>query len=99
LGTKLRALYQRSKSRDLFDLYWAYQHHSVNTEKLLKCYRAYMDFDVAHPPTQKVFIANMEEKMKDSDFTGDINVILRPGVEYDNEEAYEFILKTVLENI
>jgi predicted nucleotidyltransferase component of viral defense system len=99
LGTKLRALYQRSKSRDLFDLYWAYQHHSVNTEKLLKCYRAYMDFDVAHPPTQKVFIANMEEKMNDRDFTGDINMILRPGVEYDNEEAYEFILKTVLENI
>ena len=58
-----------------------------------------MDFDVAHPPTQKVFIANMEEKMKDRDFTGDINMILRPGVEYDNEEAYEFILKTVLENI
>jgi predicted nucleotidyltransferase component of viral defense system len=99
LGTKLRALYQRSKSRDLFDLYWAYQHHSVNTEKLLKCYRAYMDFDVEHPPTQKIFIANMEEKMKDKDFTGDINVILRPGVEYDNTNAYKFIKKEILEKL
>ena len=46
-----------------------------------------------------IYELNMEEKMKDRDFTGDINMILRPGVEYDNEEAYEFILKTVLENI
>ena len=99
LGTKLRALYQRSKSRDLFDLYWAYQHHPVNTEKLLNCYRAYMDFDVEHPPTQKVFIDNMEEKMKDKNFTGDITVILRPGVEYDNEEAYKFVKEHVLLNI
>ena len=58
-----------------------------------------MDFDVEHPPTQKVFIANMEEKIKDKNFTGDINVILRPGVEYDNEAAYEFVKERVLLNI
>ena len=99
LGTKLRALYQRRKSRDLFDLYWAYQHHAVNTEQLLHCYRKYMSFDVDHPPTQKMFIANMEEKMQDMDFTGDINVILRPGVSYDNEVAYAFIKSELLENL
>ena len=58
-----------------------------------------MKFDVEHPPTQKIFIANMEEKMKDKDFIGDINVILRSGVEYDNEEAYDFVKQTVLEKI
>ena len=99
LGTKLRALYQRRKSRDLFDLHWAYQHHNINTAQLLHCYHEYMNFDVDHPPTQKMFIANMEEKMQDKDFTGDINVILRPGVEYDNEAAYEFVKRAVLEKI
>jgi len=99
LGTKLRALYQRRKSRDLFDFYWAYQHHNINTAQLLQCYHEYMNFDVDHPPTQKMFIANMEEKMQDKDFTGDINVILRPGVEYDNEAAYEFVKRAVLEKI
>jgi predicted nucleotidyltransferase component of viral defense system len=99
LGTKLRALYQRRKSRDLFDLYWAYQHHTINTEKLITCYREYMKFDVEHPPTQKMFIINMEEKMLDKGFTGDINVILRPGVGYDNVEAYEFVKRTILEKI
>jgi hypothetical protein len=46
-----------------------------------------------------MFIANMEENMQDKDFTGDINVILRPGVEYDNEAAYEFVKRAVLEKI
>lgn len=99
LGTKLRALYQRRKSRDLFDLYWAYQHHAVNTEQLLHCYRKYMNFDVDHPPTQKMFVANLEEKMQDKDFTGDINVILRPGVNYDNEAAYAFIKSELLQKL
>jgi predicted nucleotidyltransferase component of viral defense system len=99
LGTKLRALYQRRKGRDLFDLYWACQHHTINTEKLIHCYREYINFDVEHPPTQKMFITNMEEKMRDKDFTGDINVILRPSVKYDNAEAYEFVKNNILVHI
>jgi len=46
LGTKLRALYQRRKGRDLFDLYWALTNHEVDTEKVIQCYKAYMDFSV-----------------------------------------------------
>ena len=49
LGTKLRALYQRRKGRDLFDLYWALTNHEVNTEKVIQCYKAYMDFSVENP--------------------------------------------------
>lgn len=99
LGTKLRALYQRSKGRDLFDLYWAYQHSKINTDKLLKCYRSYMDFSVEKSPSSKEFMLNMEEKMKDRDFTEDIHVILRSEIEYDNHKAYEFINKELLGKI
>ncbi|HMT76000.1 MAG TPA: nucleotidyl transferase AbiEii/AbiGii toxin family protein [Chitinophagaceae bacterium] len=98
-GTKLRALYQRRKSRDLFDIYWAYTHHKMDTQKLLTCYKEYMKFVVDKLPTQKEFILNMEEKMKDKEFTGDIQMILRPGIEYDNNKAYEFIKKELLERI
>ncbi|MGZ3871026.1 MAG: nucleotidyl transferase AbiEii/AbiGii toxin family protein [Bacteriovorax sp.] len=99
LGTKLRALYQRSKGRDLFDLFWAYQHHNIDTTKLLKCYHKYMGFSVENPPSSKEFILNMEEKMKDRDFTEDIHVILRSEIEYDNHKAYELVNKELLENI
>ena len=44
LGTKLRALYQRKKGRDLFDLYVALSEASVNIDEILRCYRRYMSF-------------------------------------------------------
>jgi predicted nucleotidyltransferase component of viral defense system len=99
MGTKLRALYQRSKGRDLFDLYWAYQHHDIDTEKLLQCYRAYLNESEGTAPTQREFILNMEEKMKDPEFLGDIHIILRPGIEYDNKAAYAFVKSEILEKI
>jgi predicted nucleotidyltransferase component of viral defense system len=42
LGTKLKALYQRKKGRDLFDLYWALTHLDIDTEKVLRCYNVHM---------------------------------------------------------
>jgi predicted nucleotidyltransferase component of viral defense system len=99
LGTKLRALYQRRKGRDLFDLYWALTNHDIDSDKLLHCYKKYMEFSAGQPPTAKMFITNMDEKMKDKEFTNDIHVILRPGIEYDNEGAYELVKKELLEKI
>lgn len=42
LGTKLRALYQRKKGRDLFDLYIALSETTVDTEEIMRCYDYYM---------------------------------------------------------
>ena len=39
LGTKLRALYQRKKGRDLFDLYKALTLHEVNPDEIIRCYK------------------------------------------------------------
>lgn len=58
-----------------------------------------MAFSVAIPPTQKMYIANMEEKMQDAEFMEDIFTILRPGVEYDNVKAYEFIKTELIEKL
>jgi len=97
LGTKLRALYQRRKGRDLFDLYWALKNHQVNIEKLIRCYQTYMQFSVDKPPTQKQFLINMEEKMTDREFLEDIHIILKPGVEYNNDTAWELVRKVLVE--
>ena len=42
MGTKLRALYQRSKGRDLFDLWFALAHGTVDTGALFRSFRCYM---------------------------------------------------------
>lgn len=68
LGTKLRALYQRRKGRDLFDLYKAISIQSVNIENIIHCYHEYMSFVVDNPPTQKEYLLNMELKCKTKNF-------------------------------
>jgi predicted nucleotidyltransferase component of viral defense system len=99
LGTKLRALYQRRKGRDLFDLYWALTHQTIDVAKLIHCYKTYMEYSVDKPPTQKQFLANMEEKMTDKEFLDDIHIILKPSVKYDNEKAWELVKKEIIEKI
>lgn len=95
VGTKLRALYQRLKGRDLYDLYKALTMANVNVENVIRCYREYMAFVVDHTPTYKEYVLNMEEKMKDDEFLGDTKNLLRVGDSFDPVKGYE-IVKTAL---
>jgi predicted nucleotidyltransferase component of viral defense system len=98
LGTKLRALYQRRKGRDLFDLQKALVSiKNLNVNNLIKCYKEYMKFSVGQLPSQKQFIDNMELKMKDSEFLGDITAIIRPEEVYDPMEGYKLLKEIILE--
>lgn len=99
LGTKLRALYQRRKGRDLYDLFKALTTHELAKEKILECYKAYMDFSVSQPPSRKQFLRNMEEKMMDDEFLGDIKALLRPDEKYDQNMAWEIIRTELVEKI
>jgi len=99
LSTKLRALYQRKKGRDLFDLYWALTQLNIDTEKLIHCYKIYIKNIVNTPPTQKQFIANMNEKLSDKDFKEDIYLLLRQGIGYDVKMAWELVRKELVEKI
>ena len=83
----------------MFDIYWAMANLDVNVDKLLECYREYMQFVVEKPPTQKQFLMNMNEKMNDSEFLSDIHAIIRPAVVYDNVKAYELVRMKILEKI
>lgn len=96
LGTKLRALYQRRKGRDLFDLDRALSNLDLDMDKLIKCYKEYINFSDGVNPTGKMFLANMEEKMLDDEFRNDIYTILKPDVEYDNDLAYSKIVKEIV---
>jgi hypothetical protein len=58
-----------------------------------------MKFSVAKPPTKKLFLLNLEEKMKDSDFLGDIKALIRPDEIYDSNKAWEVIRKELIEKL
>jgi predicted nucleotidyltransferase component of viral defense system len=99
LGTKLRALYQRRKGRDLFDLYIALTKADINVDEVLRCYHRYIGFSVAQPPTKKQFLLNMEEKLQDPEFTGDTALLLRPELQFDVKEAYSVVYDKLLSRL
>ena len=99
LGTKLRALYQRKKGRDLFDLYIALSEATVDVDEIMRCYNRYMTFAVQQPPTYKQFINNMEEKMSDLDFLGDTKSLIRPDREFDPLSGYELVRSQLISRL
>jgi len=99
LGTKMRALYQRRKGRDLFDLWKALSTQNVDTDKIIRCYREYIDFVVDNPPTQKEYLLNMEQKVEDTEFLGDIEMLLRPNEVYNPQEAWELVRGELIEKL
>ena len=99
LGTKLRALYQRKKGRDLYDLYKAIILSNPDPKKVLACYASYMDFSKVTSPTRKQFANNLKDKLQDKVFIGDTASLLRPGENYDAQEAFNVVNETLLEKL
>ena len=86
LGTKLRALYQRKKGRDVFDLWHAFERGGVEAETVLRCFRAYMDHG-GHGVSQAEFTANLDAKADDDVFREDIVPLLHPDMNFDHDMA------------
>jgi len=91
-GTKLRAVYQRRKGRDLFDLSNILnQRPELDKAKVIQAYERYLAFTASHLPTYKEFVLNMEDKLRDEEFLTDTDMILKPGTHYNPEEAYQIV--------
>ena len=99
VGTKLRALYQRRKGRDLYDLFKVLTMADVNVDNVIRCYREYMAFVVDHSPTYKEYVLNMEEKMQDDEFLGDTKNLLRSGDTFDPLQGYEIVKSTLIDRL
>lgn len=97
LGTKLRALYQRRKGRDLYDLHVAiHKIPNLDIDAIIRCFKEYMDS--ANQKVSRVeFHLNIQDKLKDIEFREDI-IALLPLEErhFDAEKAYELIAKEII---
>ena len=101
MGTKLRALFQRSKGRDLYD-----QHRAIiilgddlDLNKLIHCYRIYMEQNSVEIPSKESFIRNLKEKMQNPQFIGDTVAILPPNTEWNAFEAFEELKDAIFEKL
>jgi len=99
IGTKIRALFQRKKGRDLFDLYWVLKNGRIDIDLAVKCFYEYFRHAGGSVPKKKVFVKNLEEKINDPDFRSDLSPILRQDVDYDIDDAYRTVMDQIIERL
>ena len=99
LGTKLRALYQRKKGRDLFDIDYAMKRAEVDIDAVLRCWKRYITHGGKTVPTTKEFLANMEEKLAFPEYCDDVKLMLRPGTDFSVDTAYSFVKGSFIDRL
>ena len=100
LATKLRALYQRKKGRDLYDLWLALEsgRHELGDEQIVQCFLRYMDYGQT-PVSRAQFERNIADKLADSTFLEDIEPLLPSNAAYDPQAAAEVVLSRLVARI
>ena len=99
-GTKLRALLQRRKGRDLFDLHHGLEQIAIDPEKLITCFDHYLALE-GKPVTRAVAEQRMLEKLKRS-LIDDIAPLLPVGVQFNDDDAihaFERVWKELITRI
>ena len=86
LATKMRALYQRRKGRDLFDLATGLADGRSDAGRIAAAFQRYMDRE-GSPVTRAMFERNLAGKIGDAQFDADLSALLRTGFEYRPVEA------------
>ena len=98
LGTKMRALYQRKKGRDLYDLGLALEHPEFDANRLLQTFKEYLEYG-GTSVTRAQFEANMAAKLADRAFLLDVPPLLRTGIDYVPSDAWSRVHSAIVSHL
>ncbi len=99
LGTKMRAMFQRKRGRDLFDLYWALTKSPtpVDPAAIIASFEHYLKQEGTKAGRAE-FIGILDNHLKDRGFCSDMQPLLRTDIAYDPQAAGKYV-KTHLLNL
>ncbi len=92
LATKLRALYERKKGRDAFDLWLAINEKEFDSKKTMTVFSEYMARG-NKTITKKLFADNLNLKLQDPVFLDDIEPLLAPRLKSNHSRPMGFTTK------
>jgi len=95
LGTKLRALYQRKKGRDLFDLFIASRRANVDPARVVECFVRYLEHD-GKRITRAELEMNLRAKLSDDTFLSDVAPLVAPDTAWSADDAAGYVLHEIL---
>jgi predicted nucleotidyltransferase component of viral defense system len=95
LATKLRALYQRRKGRDLFDLWLGISKGKADGGRIIHVFKQYMENEGLTIDSTK-YEKNLQDKLRHRGFLSDLNPLLPADATYDVLNAYHFVKAEIL---
>ena len=95
LATKMRALYQRKKARDLFDLDTGLSGETTNADRIVEAFNKYLERE-GGSVTRAMFERNLSQKLKDPRFIGDIGTLLCSGTGWDMANAAQAVSERLI---
>ncbi|MCG6537410.1 MAG: nucleotidyl transferase AbiEii/AbiGii toxin family protein [Syntrophales bacterium LBB04] len=98
LATKLRALYQRRKGRDLFDLWLGITAGKADADRIIHAFKQYMENEGQTVETM-LYEKNLQEKLRHRGFLSDLNPLLPADAIYDVKEAYHFVRAEIIDKL
>ena len=98
LATKLRALYQRKKGRDLYDLGRALRETGAVPARVLEAFERYMEFG-GHGVSRTLFAENLEAKIVDRRFTDDVRPLLSTGRVWDPRADADLVTESLIDRL
>lgn len=98
LATKVRALYQRRKGRDLFDLWLGLTEGRADAAVVIKIFKKYMQAE-NNKVFQKEFEKNLEDKMKHPGFSNDLKPLLSANINYDDHAAFKLVCREIVSRL
>jgi predicted nucleotidyltransferase component of viral defense system len=98
MATKLKALYQRRKGRDLFDLWYVFKNHDIDISDVLRIFHEYCKRD-EQIITKALFEKNLSQKFLNRDFKTDMQALLAQGIDYHFENAFGFVSDYIINRI
>lgn len=98
IATKLRALYQRRKGRDLFDLWLVLKNNLINVNNVIDIFMQYCKKD-QQKITRSLFEQSLNEKQLKADFQNDMNLLLPVNSEWNFAEGLELVQEKLISKI
>jgi predicted nucleotidyltransferase component of viral defense system len=90
MGTKLRALYQRRKGRDLFDLWFILKNGLIDVSNVVSIFEKYCNFQ-KELITRAMFEKSLHLKKYNQDFQLDILPLLTPETQWSFPQAIKIV--------
>jgi len=95
MGTKLKALYQRRKGRDLFDLWYVLDKNLIDLTQVVDIFNHYCHHN-KEPVTRAMFEESLFKKEQNPDFLSDMSALFPAEETWDPKKALKLVREIIM---